>query len=364
MRKLLWIIVIIFWLTSLLPGKILAADLEVVCQSTGCSPTSFPAFFLSSEIWYPGKSVTKTVKVTNNSTIVRAVKVRAQNPVTTGEIDKVMFMVINQVGQAGSLWQGTLNTFYSAGDLFLADVPISIVADFNFIVTMDLSAGNQYQGKSTSFNMIFSFNQSPNFPTLTPTQTPLPSVTPTSTPEPTVSASSIPTNTPVPQPSATSAPGPTSTPGPGPTSTPGPAPTSIPVPAAPTAFVFGGPFTSIVAPIEYLPTDLLGTQSAAPTGPPGEILGAGEQPALRVRNCQNNWWILVLLLEAISTATVVRFARKDRTSRFLFIQSLSTTICLFVLAQFFCLWWSILLAGCLGILGIILIYLKDFTPLG
>lgn len=261
MKKLLLAIVIIYWLAFFLPGKIMAADLDVFCEAAGCSPTSFPAFFPSSELWYPGKSLVKTVQVANNSTILRSVKVRAQNPQATGEIDKVMQMVIGQTGKEGSLWQGSLNSFYSAGNIFLTDVPIGTASEFNFNVTMDLAAGNQYQGQFTSFTMIFNFNQSPNAPTLTSTVTA----------EPTVSALSIPTSTPSLQPTATSAPGPTSTPGPGPTNTPGPAPSGTPVPTAtPSPFVFGGPFTGIAAPIEYLPTD-----TPTPYLLPGQVLGGG-----------------------------------------------------------------------------------------
>lgn len=344
MKHLLVLLTLLIFLGTI-SSRVFAADLDIVCDATSCSPSTVSSFF-PAETWYPGKTMVKTLKIANKSSSNQPFGVDVINIITTGTIDQIMSLSIKQVSLDTVVWSGTLSEFYNAGELILAYLPAESSDDFSFTVTLDSSSTNQNQ--STSFDLLLGFIS----PTITPPTTP----TSTSTPEPTVSASSIPTDTPVPQPSATSAPGPTST--------PGPAPTSTPVPAVPTAFVFGGPFTSIVAPIEYLPDDLLGTQSAAPTGPPGEILGAGEQPGQIVRNCQNNWWILVLLLEAISTATVVRFARKDRTSRFLFIQSLSTTICLFVLAQFFCLWWSILLTGCLGILGIILIYLKDFTPLG
>lgn len=71
--------------------------------------------------------------------------------------------------------------------------------------------------------------------------------------------------------------------------------------------------------------------------------------------------MIILLLQTLISAAVVGLARRKESSRYLLAQTLVTLIGIYILARYFCLWWTIPLSGSLGTIGIILIYLKRPT---
>ncbi|MCL4390475.1 MAG: fibronectin type III domain-containing protein [Patescibacteria group bacterium] len=158
MRKLL---PVILGLTALfflfLPRPTLAADLTVSCNDSGCSPATSPSIF-PTDFWFPGRSVSRQVAVTNTDSNPLTVSNQAQNTAVTGSLDTVMLLSIIRDSDSTVLWSGTLHDFYSAGN-----VPLGVLAgghseSFDYVVTMDSSAGNEYQDKETSYDLVLYFS--------------------------------------------------------------------------------------------------------------------------------------------------------------------------------------------------------------
>lgn len=157
------IIVIFLFLGAILfvVSGVKAADYNLTCTySAGCSP-SLSAFFPVSEIWYPGKTLTKTVQFTNNSSIDRKVGVKASQTTTSGDIDQVIDLVITK-SDSTVLFSNSLHAFYASGEVLLLDSLASHASEtFSFQATMYSTSGNEYQSMTTQFDLIIGLISSP-----------------------------------------------------------------------------------------------------------------------------------------------------------------------------------------------------------
>lgn len=162
----------IFTLSFLTSGQVMAADLDVSCDGSGCTPSSSPALFESTEKWYPGKSVAKTIRITNAGTDLLDVSTKKDNSSATGNLDTVTTLSIRRASTNIVVWSGTLNDFYGAGDISLATFSGGAVDEFYYTVAINQSATNAYQDKQTAFDLLLGFVSSGPAPTPTPTPTP------------------------------------------------------------------------------------------------------------------------------------------------------------------------------------------------
>lgn len=170
------------------PSGANAADLEISCSGSGtCTPASSPALFPSSEVWYPGKSLNKTVKIANISGGRQNIGAQATKFSPTGDLETVLSLSIVRVSKGNVVWGGDLNQFYNAEEVNLGIFESLGFEEYRFTVAMDQNAGNNFQEKKTKFDLILGFLGGVP-PTPTPTLTPTPSPTPptgaTSTPMP------------------------------------------------------------------------------------------------------------------------------------------------------------------------------------
>lgn len=163
------IVVVFLFLAVLLSfvSEVKAADFNLSCNSgAGCSPT-LSAFFPSSETWYPGKTVTKTVQFTNNSSTLQKIGTQATNTITNGNLDQVIDLVITK-SDSTVLYSNSLYSFYGAGETALLDsLPAGVSETFSYTATMYSTSGNEYQDKRTQFDLVLGLISSP-IPTPTP----------------------------------------------------------------------------------------------------------------------------------------------------------------------------------------------------
>lgn len=162
----------IFTLSFLTSRQVMAADLDVSCDGSGCTPSSSLALFESTEKWYPGKSVAKTIRIANEGTELLDVSTKKDNSSATGNLDAVTTLSIRRISTNIVVWSGTLNDFYGAGDINLATFSGGAVDEFAYTVAMNQSATNAYQDTQTAFDLLLGFVSSGPAPTPTPTPTP------------------------------------------------------------------------------------------------------------------------------------------------------------------------------------------------
>lgn len=172
-QLILGVVFVVFATLFIFPVQSHALDADIACNDSGCTPGVLPALFPSSEIWFPGKILSKTVRFRNNSSFLQIIGTRAQNTTTTGNLDQVLQLSIVRVGAAppnSVVWSDKLSNFYSAGEIHLATFSSGFYDDFIFTVSMDQSADNKYQDKKTVFDLIIGFIEVPS-PTPTSTTT-------------------------------------------------------------------------------------------------------------------------------------------------------------------------------------------------
>lgn len=129
-----------------------AADLNVICGKDLCTPQMVDEFF-SSVSWYPGSTVAKTLRITNDSKKNFPVTVEASSSQATGNLDMVIQFTISD-SNGVVLWDGPLHSFYSYGPIKVSNnLGKGKTQTYNFSAYMYESADDQYQGKSTTFNM-------------------------------------------------------------------------------------------------------------------------------------------------------------------------------------------------------------------
>jgi Ca2+-binding RTX toxin-like protein len=105
----------------------------------------------------PGDCVTRTVEVENNATTDSDVAVRSENESETGSLSTVLSMTIKE--DATVLYEKGLNEFFADSDAS-DGVALSTVAgdgstSYDFTVCFDTDAGNEFQGKSLQFDLVF-----------------------------------------------------------------------------------------------------------------------------------------------------------------------------------------------------------------
>ena len=106
----------------------------------------------------PGQSVTRWVKVTNNSGEDQEIGVNV-----TGSSDcsgayclsDELNLVISK--NSTPLYTGSLTDFFEAGEIYLSHLPNGANIQYDFSITFTHGAGNNYQGLSTSFNFEIGF---------------------------------------------------------------------------------------------------------------------------------------------------------------------------------------------------------------
>ncbi len=146
------LVIVLLCILHFLPHAIFAADLNISCGNDTCTPQTVNEFF-SSTMWVPGSTVTKTISITNASKKKFPVIVEASSPQSTGDLDMVIqFTITNSNGVV--MWDGPLHSFYTYGPIQVSNNLLKgQTQTFTFTAYMYESADDQYQGKTTTFNM-------------------------------------------------------------------------------------------------------------------------------------------------------------------------------------------------------------------
>jgi hypothetical protein len=145
--------------------SVFAADFNVSCGASTCTPSTLTGFFPASEIWYPGKTYSRTLQITNTSGSTQKVMVAATNTSTTGSLDQVVQYTITREDST-TPWDNSLHAFYGNGETQILDALANGASHtFTFTGFMYDTAGNEYQDKTTQHDLVIGY-------LFTPTPTP------------------------------------------------------------------------------------------------------------------------------------------------------------------------------------------------
>lgn len=103
----------------------------------------------------PGSQVTKWVKVTNNTSDSHAIIVEAINKINADDLGDLMNLRIKE--NRNVLYDNGLSNFLDGAEMVLSNLPANASTTYDFIVSLDLGANNNYQGKNLGFNLLIGF---------------------------------------------------------------------------------------------------------------------------------------------------------------------------------------------------------------
>jgi len=117
----------------------------------------------------PGQSVTRWVKVTNNTDIEQKVVTEAinypgfpnPNNIPSDDLSRALLITIRKKGgndlYGGSTGLKYLSDFYTAGETYLSNVPAYSTKEYEFEISFPSDKENEWQEKTTSFDVLVGF---------------------------------------------------------------------------------------------------------------------------------------------------------------------------------------------------------------
>lgn len=150
---------------------VLAADLDVSCDTDGCGSTGDSPLFSETNI-LPGWEKTKTVEAFNNYAEARTFAIKTVNYRNADLLGDVLTITIQESGSAINLYQNNLTNLVNQGYLLLTDVSSGGSQIYDITIEMPGWVGNDYQNLETLFDLNLGFE---TVETITPTATPTPS---------------------------------------------------------------------------------------------------------------------------------------------------------------------------------------------
>lgn len=107
---------------------------------------------LFSEVnFLPGNTVTRYIKVTNNTSTPKLIGVKLNSFVDNDNLASQLNVVITQ--NAITLYTGTLGSLYDNEVTTLSEIASGVQTQYNFAVTFNNSANNNYQNGSVGFDI-------------------------------------------------------------------------------------------------------------------------------------------------------------------------------------------------------------------
>jgi len=103
----------------------------------------------------PGDTITRFVKVTNSGNTSEPIQVYTKNKSESGGLGDVIYLKIKE--GATLLWNGTLNDFFSAGNIILSTINPSEMIQYNFEAVFNPESGNSYQNATAGFDLVIGF---------------------------------------------------------------------------------------------------------------------------------------------------------------------------------------------------------------
>jgi len=103
----------------------------------------------------PGESITRWVKVTNNSEENQRIAAEAINVNNSSGLGYALVLEITEDSQ--SQYINNLSQFFNAGEVYLSNLASGNSATYNFSITFYPESNNTFQGKSLGFDILIGF---------------------------------------------------------------------------------------------------------------------------------------------------------------------------------------------------------------
>jgi hypothetical protein len=108
--------------------------------------------------FFPGDSVTRWVKITNNSGRVQKILIKTGNVVDVSKIGDALRIKIKKGTE--KYFDDKLSAFLNGNPISLTDLNNGVNAEYDLTISFDSSAGESYQYKSLTFDILVGYDDS------------------------------------------------------------------------------------------------------------------------------------------------------------------------------------------------------------
>ncbi len=136
-----------------------AYDLDVQCDDTKCNISSHDPIFKGDDMWTPGKSVEKSIFVKNTGESEKEIYLRIKTNESTGELDEHMLISLMKQGAGSPIWTGILKELIEDETVLIEDFSKDEQIELIISAQMDSAASNELQGGSSVFDFGFGFER-------------------------------------------------------------------------------------------------------------------------------------------------------------------------------------------------------------
>lgn len=173
MKKTIVVVFFFFFCVSpFLISKVMAADMVVICSEfSTCSINGADPLFTTvvDGIWYPGRILTKTIKIKNESKQIREMALKGTGNTVNDTLKNVMNLNLTN-SKGAKIWSGNLADFYNQVNISLGIFDPGTSLEYNMAISMNSSANDDYREKQSVFDLTLGFWGEP-IPTIQGVQT-------------------------------------------------------------------------------------------------------------------------------------------------------------------------------------------------
>ncbi|RJQ36901.1 hypothetical protein C4559_04165 [Candidatus Microgenomates bacterium] len=156
----IFVVTIMFVVCSfVLVDSVKAADLEINCSQKECiKSTDQPLFNPEDGLWFPGKSVSKSIILKNSTKTQQEVTVKNNQKHQENDLEGILYLTFKNDKKNNVTWEGSLTKFYSRKSISLGKLKpgqsLEILAGLKMLDVTSLD----YQDQKAVFDLTFSFS--------------------------------------------------------------------------------------------------------------------------------------------------------------------------------------------------------------
>lgn len=158
-NKLLFLTFVLLFAFLFVPKADASVQTLTIDCSSGCVKSGSDSLFslANDGYWYPGRILTKIIKLKNSSSHIQEMNIRAIRTSSVSDLEDVMSIEILNTKTGTRTWIGKLHDFYSQNKINMGDLNPGDSINYNFKASMNINAGNEYQGLESVFNLTLGF---------------------------------------------------------------------------------------------------------------------------------------------------------------------------------------------------------------
>lgn len=161
-RTYLFLMILASLTLLMIPLRAEAADLTIDCPSSESSKCALlganPLFAASDGVWYPGRTLTKSVRVKNSGANGKNISFQARRSSNADGVFEQAFLIsVTPLGSNTITFGGNLTNLYDKDRISFGAFDSNQTKEFMFQVKMDTNAGNDTKNKESKFSATIGF---------------------------------------------------------------------------------------------------------------------------------------------------------------------------------------------------------------